>query len=384
MGRRWSIGLIVVLLSLAAWAPAAKSQTGAPLPPMPDPAVLDQVLADSKGAEIVPLRAPNYITRDLGQFSGPFRGVPGLFDVGRTVTYFDLDGVLRESVMPLKESRTSQLAPSLAVPPDGAPGQVIAATYDAAHGVRIAVAIFGPGGELPVIVRFYQPGGVFEDVEATVSEFEDPDGDGQVAELEAGAVIAFDRTCVTIGLHQICWAPPGEDVRDPATVEQVEMAEERLRAVYDFDATFLTEQAMPDIIGREVRGECARSLSGAKPFEDVRACVPNLGFASSEEALPGEPIALFTVPQPADIRTYSALDGSFLGGLPAGDYLVLDPMPDAQEPGDPALLFLVSGDGVNQYLIPATVMQGFGADEDLDPRQAAIKDGYASYRGWGS
>jgi hypothetical protein len=114
----------------------------------------------------------------------------------------------------------------------------------------------------------------------------------------------------------------------------------------------------------------------------MTTCKANMVIASSKNAVPNKPIAIIVLSAPADVRTYNTF-GSAVGVLPAGSYLVMSVPTATNDGGTPTVLFLVGLNG-NNYLIPSTVVQGFGAGAIGDTGQAGIRDGFVRYRlfGW--
>jgi hypothetical protein len=75
-------------------------------------------------------------------------------------------------------------------------------------------------------------------------------------------------------------------------------------------------------------------------------------------------------------------NGSFVGAVPAGEYLVVDATPNQSVPGQVGVLMLVNINSSDHFLIPNVPMQSFADSPLIDEFQAAIKDGMLRRRGF--
>ena len=174
--------------------------------------------------------------------------------------------------------------------------------------------------------------------------------------------------------HKLCAMRPS---RRSASRYREEILETLIIGV-DFD----DKNAIPDVLGKAQREACAAYLSSAVQLQrnELQA---NAILAVAKGGDANDPIALLILSSEANIRTYNA-GGVHIGDtLPAGSYVVLPTKVSSTAGGTPTALFLVSLGG-DTYLIPSTVMQGFGKGSIGNTGQAGIRDGFARYRlfGW--
>jgi len=391
MSRRFIVTLFALVLCIGIM-PYPVAASGQPLPPLPSQTIIDSVLAQTNGAQFTPMYAPNSITTQLATFTGVFQNIYTQLDMSQAVNYLNAAGTLRETVIPMLNSGSLVLDPDITAP--GAiprPGKIIGALFQPSRGTFFVVAIFKakattcPSCYAPDKVRFYYNSTQYYEDTLNWGEFLDPNGDQILESVDQGAIIAYKYTCVTMGMEQGCWDPYDYDEVRQKTVakNKVRSAYEDFKAVYDFDVKFYLSDALPDLLGYSQRTACAQQLINATTYNNLSSCLPNLFFTASKEVIANQPMALFVITQPADIRTYD-MNGNFVGGLPVGSYLVIDATPSVTTPGQAALVFLVNLDTVNHYLIPSVAVQGFSQSTAiLDKRYAALKDGLAGYRGFG-
>lgn len=214
--------------------------------------------------------------------------------------------------------------------------------------------------------------------------FADDNGDSQVDPADAGALISFKRSCITVGLLQVCWTPYAKPVvREVGKPEfKVSMTVAKFRAKYKFSTTIHAKMSVPDLIGKTQRETCAAYLATATVFSKMTACKPNAFLAAATETIDSQPIALLFARTALDVRAYDAT-GAFIGQLPRGKYLVLNTYTADDNAGTPTALFLVGLDG-STYLIPSRIMDGFGVGAIGNTGHAGLRDGFARYRmfGW--
>jgi hypothetical protein len=386
MARRFLsvVTLLMIMLGVAVQPAVA----AAALPPLPPQAVRDYVLSQTNGAQFTPIGTPTTIQSQLVGFNGPFDGVENLVDYSQAVHYITSTGKLTETVIPLRNSGSHLMRPNLTTP-DGFPGKIIGVLFQPSRGVMVIVGTYksmpgGTGAAQPDKIRFYSSSTQFTAVSYNWGSFVDINNDNQLEAFDEGAVIADEFSCVAVGLKQLCWDPYSyATVREgtgPKTL--VTNAFNHLRAIYNFNVDFYIKDSVPDLLGRTLRQQCAAQISSATSFNSLSSCTPSVVFSASKTLVSGQPIAIMVVQTSADVRTYDTA-GYFIGALPAGEYLVMDAMPQLTQSGQASLLFLVNADGVHHYLIPSTVQQGYGQSTAIDERYAGIRDGLMSWRGVG-
>jgi hypothetical protein len=365
--------------------------TGRALPPIPGQTILNRVISETGGPTFTPLNVSQYIMNRLtNRFSGVFDGVEDLVRPSQAVNYITTRGRLKETVIPLRNSRTAVLDPDMTTQGDNPrPGKIIGALFQPSrteNSVMVVVAVFRsdafncPECHRPEKLRFYYNNGSYYERGVIWGEFLDANGDNVPEAIDDGAVIAHRYTCLTVGLEQVCWEPYNRDLlRDPSFPRDiVDAAYHELDDVYEFSVDFVIGDAVPDLLGPTVRQRCANQLHDATYFTALSNCVPNAVFTSSKEVRSGQPIAIMSMLRSADLEAYTS-NGTYVGRLPVGDYLVMDATPYINTPGRIGVLFLVNSDTVHHYLIPSVVMQGFGSSA-IDKRIAGIKDGFAARR----
>jgi hypothetical protein len=389
--------LLVLMLGLMlAVTPLSVSANPPPLPPLPPASVINSVLASQGGAQFVPLDAPNLVFTRLAQFTGVLAGVQNQIDRMQAVSFIGTTGRVVEQVIPVANSRTLQLRPTLTTPGSSPrPGMVLGVAFHPHQPqnrrVMVVVAVFPPGSQNcttncpdPEKIRMYHNSTQYNEFSIEVGDYTDTDNDGGVEQVDEGAAISQRFTCFTIGLEQVCWQPSDHNVlrqRDqPKDIAYDAYTE--FKDLYDLEVDFYVDDAVPDILGYNARTACAGQMVTHSNFsQPLSNCTPNVVFGASKEEIAGQPIALFIALAPIDLRAYTHT-GNYVGTLPAGEYLVMDAMSNVTTPGAPMVSFLVGQNG-NHFLIPAVRTQGFGIGTGQDARQAGIRDGFASWRGWG-
>lgn len=383
--------ILCAILMIAVFGLTPAAANGQSLPPLPPQPIINSVLAQTNGAIYTPLGVPQTILTQLGGFGGAFTGAQNWFNVSQSVSYFDTNGRLRELIMPLQNSRYEILDPVFTAPGSNPrPAKVIGAVFQPSRGLMIAVAIFKPEAfgcpncEPPEKIRFYYTNTQYHEYSLYWGQFVDYYNDGVVELVDEGAVIAHKISCLNVGLEQVCWDPYDySQVRqEPQPKDIVYNAYTILKDVYDLGVDFYVDDAVPDILGGAQRAGCWAQYRTATSFNALSSCIANVVFSASKDAVSGQPIAVMVVLSSADVRTYRA-DGSFVGALPPGQYLVMDATPHITTPGAASLLYLVNADGVNHYLIPSNVVQGFGENPAFDERYAGVRDGLAGRRSFG-
>lgn len=386
MARRFLslVLFLAVTISLAVQSTTAS----APLPPLPSQAVRDYVLSQTNGPQFTPLGIPFIINLQLLNFGGIFDGVEDLVDYSQAVHYVTTSGRVTETVIPLTNSGLDLMLPDL-ITGDGKPGKLIGVLYQPSQGAMLIVGTYnsapsGSSGAPPDSLRFYLSNNQFITRAYSWGTFADINNDNQLEDIDEGAVIADGFSCIAVGLNQMCWTPSNYSTqRDATSKTLVATAVDHLSDAYSFDVDFAVQQAVPDLLGRSRRLQCATQLvSSLLNLPILNLCKPTVVFSASTTVVSGQPIAVMVVRTPADVRTYNSA-GSFVGSLPVGEYLVMDAMPQITQPGQPTLLYLVNADGVNHYLIPSVVQQGFGQNTTLDEWSAGIRDGLMAWRGVG-
>lgn len=380
------LACLVLLMSVSTPTLAGNS----PLPPLPPEWVINKVIRETGGAVFTPMFAPNSIRQQLVAFSGVFNNVENKVNFRQAVNYITTSGALTETIIPLVNSRIAVLDPDFTAPGlEPRPAKIIGASYRNGQGTTVVVAIFKPdawqcpGCEPPEKVRFYHNSTQYEEYSLYWGQYQDYGGDGRLEAVDEGALISHKFTCVAVGLEQVCWDPYSYSaLRDePTPKDLVYAAYTRAKDRYDLLVDFYVDDAVPDMVGAVNRFACAAQLRVATQFSSLSHCVPNVVFTASKSSINGQPMGIWVARNNIVMRAYTAA-GVFTGNLPAGEYLVIPARPYLTTPGTPDVLFLVNTDGVNHYLIPSVVMQGFGQNPAIDEGQAAIKDGTIRFRGF--
>jgi hypothetical protein len=367
---------LIFLLSITLQSDISAQTTLRQLPPLPSQAVINAVVAETGGAVFTPIDVPSSVLAEVGAISGIFSG--SVLDTDKAIHYIDGRGTLRESVVPIAGLHLLPLAPLMSAPgTPSRPGMIIGALHQPSRDAMWIVVTFTGILLQPDTVRFYYSPTEYYEQPVKVGIF-------SVANLaDAGGAMSSQRTCLTVGLQQVCWSPySAQQLRDqnqPAA--KVSLAEARFREIYNFSADIDAERAVPDLLGKSLRENCAAILLAAASFEQIDECKPNVFFASAKVLLPNQPIGLIVVRRPANIRTYNR-KGLFVGDLPAGKYLIMSVPVASALPGTPTVLYLVGLNG-SKYLIPSTVLQGFGIGAQGKTHAAAIRDGMVGYRAFG-
>jgi hypothetical protein len=376
--------LLAVMLQPSFAAEPSQERAKPPLPPLPDISIINGVIADTGGAEITPLGVPAAILDELAAFGAPF--TDAVLDPSQAVNLIDSKGTLRETLIPVAGLESANLAPTF-VTPGAKPkqGMVIGAIYQPGRGAMWVVVTFNnkPTPQPKLIRLYHNPTKYFQQA-VKLGTFEDDNGDLQVDPADAGAVISFKRSCITVGLSQVCWVPYSKPVvrESGKPALKVAMTVAKFRTAYKFTTIIDSKTAVPDIIGKTEREACAAYLATATVFTKMTACKANAFIAASTQTIDGQPIGLLFARTDLDVRTYDAT-GAFVGVLPRGKYLVLDTVAADDNAGTPTALFLVGLDG-STYLIPSRIIEGFGAGAIGNTGQAGIRDGFVRYRlfGW--
>jgi hypothetical protein len=387
----WSV-VAVLLCVLSLQTTISRSALKAPLPTPPSQEVIDSVIAATDGAQYTPLYMPSSVLDQLNSFSEPFTGIT--LDAGQAVHYITTKGNLLETLVPVAGLGTKTLTPDMIAPrkkpkpgkpvqPER-PGMVIGAWFQPELGPRWIVVTFKDNSELDKI-RFYKPNGNFSETALVRGKFKDDFGNGQVEQVDEGAIISDKRSCITVGLDQVCWKPVNHAlVRDETKpAKRAKKIEKKFANLYELGVNFDEKNAVPDLLGRIQREACAAFLNGTTSFNAMDACKANAILAAAKNADADDPIALLILSSEADVRTFDTAGNPINLPLPAGSYLVLPTPVTSTEAGTPTVLFLVGLNG-SSYLIPSSVMQGFGEGSIGNTAQAGIRDGFARYRmfGW--
>jgi hypothetical protein len=383
MSRRviWLLSLFIVLMGVTV-QPATAGKP--PLPSLPPRSVRTAVLSQTNGAQFTPIGVAPAVTNWLNAYGGVFADAENMFDLSQAVHYVTHDGRLTETILPLRNSGSKVLRPNMTAP--GAtrkPGRIIGALFQPTRGMMIVVAVWKDMNAVnPEKLRFYYNDTLYFEAGYKLGNFLDINGDHRLEPVDVGGIIAHNLTCVAVGLKQVCWAPYNSIVRSNTSRDLVHQAYEHMRDVYEISVDVFENDAVPDLYGRSSRVACANQMASATSFENLTDCIPTAVFTATKELRAGQPIAIMRVLSPVDVRAYTA-QGTYVGTLPPGDYAVMDGMPTVTEPGQPTLLFLVNADGVNHFLVPSVVQQGYGRSDVIDERRAALRDGLMSWRGVG-
>jgi hypothetical protein len=383
MKRSATLLAIALIFAFMLQPATGKGPKKPPLPALPDQSVIDAVVAATDGAVFTPLYLSSSLQNRFSNFGGVFSGVT--LDTSRAVHYITTGGDLLETLVPVAGLGSATLAPNMMTPGgQSKPGLIIGAWFQPPSDERFIVLTFKANGD-PDKIRFYRPNNNFVEGGLEKGTFNDHHNDHQIEPVDEGAVISDKRSCITVGLHQVCWAPAKhEEIRDETKPsKRVKNAASAFDDLYDVGVDFDDKNAVPDLLGKAEREACAAHLASATAFDDMVSCKANLVIATAKGSPdPDQPMALLVLSAPADIRTYDTA-GNFVGALPAGKYLVLATPTVDTDAGTPTALFLVGLNG-NNYLIASTIMQGFGDGAIGNTGQAGIRDGFVRYRcfGW--
>jgi hypothetical protein len=369
--RRLILTLTILFLCAASVSHRAAANPP-PLPPVPSAAILNQVITQTGGPTYTPLGVTDYVLTQLdSNFSGVLAGVRNKVSVYDTISYITTQGHLLESVMPLNNSGAENLAPDMTTPGSNPrPGKIVGVLFQPSRMVQVIVAVFKDTkpNTLPEKVRFYWNSTGYYEYSIKVDKFSDPDGNGQPAPIDGGAIIA----------HKYNYSQT-RDGDNPKNI--LYTAYTQAKVVYDLKVDFYVDDALPDPIGPTLRNNCARQMKLRLNWRNMGNCTPNLVFGASKEFMPGQPVALFVVSAAADLKAFKHT-GEYTGSLPAGSYLVVPATPNVTTDGNIGVLFLVNLDTQNHYLIPAIRMQGVAAGSGgSKDNYAVIKDG--STGSWG-
>ncbi|MBC8100416.1 MAG: hypothetical protein H7Y11_13310, partial [Armatimonadetes bacterium] len=294
------------------------------LPPVPSASILQQVI--NQGAPtFTPLGVPDAAITALVAFGGVFNGVENRVDVNQAVSYLATGGTLKETVIPLTNSGSTSLTPNMTTP-DGKRGKIIGAVYQPYRGSRatlVLVVVFKKSK--PDKVRMYYTNTQFYEYSAKWGTFPS----SVAGTYDEGALISHDLSCVTVGNKQVCWEPASySGVREqPYPKDVIYDAYTRAKDTYDLNNDFFVDDAVPDLIGPNVRANCAAQLDSG----GGSACDPNLYFSASKEAN-NDLMAIFVVDSPADLDAFTD-EGTYVGSLPAGEYVVVNATPNVVTPG---------------------------------------------------
>jgi hypothetical protein len=362
------------------------------LPPLPAPAVIAKVIAETQGPNYVPLNTAGVALTALQTLATtPLAAAAQQLDTTQAIHYFSLDTGLGRTVMPIRDSRSATLQADTKTPDDQLPAKIVGATFEPGKPVTVLVAVWKDSsqGRKPEEIRFYADGKLISpgDIKITIRKLKGTKK-GTPSTGDEGVIIAARETCFNFALDQICYGPK-KHTKDNSVAKIAEQADKDLSAVYDIKAKFDTDGALPEVMGTTQRQQCAANLAQAQQLTQsaLTNCKVNLIFTGVTKFDPNGPIGLFKVLQDADLKAYSP-DGTLVGRLPAGTYVVLDatPLEARSEPGTPGALFLVNANGKDHYLIPSQVVEGFGSSDDPEANdrrgQAGIKDGYIGGQGF--
>jgi len=387
--RKFGLIALVTLVTMLVLVVGTSSANPPNLPNKPQQQAVRSVVSQTNGVVLTPLGASSAIINALNAIGGAFSGIS--LDTANAVHYIDLNGTLKESVIPRAGMRTAALDPDMTTPGnDARPGKIIGAVHQPSRGAMWVVAVFKPnafscpGCEPPEKIRFYYNATQYHEYSIVWGTFFDNNGDNMVETVDEGAVIAHKRSCITIGLEQACWEPYSySDVRqDPQPKDIAYTAYTALKDAWDLRVDFYVDDAVPDIYGLSQRNTCAAYMASATVFTNMSACIPNVVITGAKETHHNKPLAIMVVLSSADVRTFD-VNAVSVGSLPVGQYVVRNAENANNHPGTATALFFTNLVGTG-YMVPTTVVQGFGNNSDYDIRVAGIKDGLAGYRlfGW--
>lgn len=372
----------MLLISVAGPA-SAGSQA---LPALPPSWLINKVISQTGGPTFTPIGAPEILYDGLMPLNGPLDFIEFYLDDEQAVSYIATNDYLYETVVPIWGASWMNLAPDITAPGTPAvPGQVIGATYQRGRGVMAIVATFPNWtSTTPNGLRFYYTSTSYYSALPVVATFYDPNADWMVEPTEEGAVISDKWSCIVVGLKQVCWAPYStSQLRDSGAVQSLLVAANaQAQSRYNLTVSFAVNDAVPDLIGTNRRYWCGSDFDVKQRFTEVMGgCQPNLAFVHATTTAVGQPIGLWVVRYPAELKAYD-MAGNYWGWLPPNSYLVMDATPSLNIPGQVGVLMLVDVYGSQHFLIPSNVMQGFGQSIIINEWEAAIKDGTLRFRGF--
>jgi hypothetical protein len=252
------------------------------------------------------------------------------------------------------------------------------------RGTMVLVVVF-KANDKPDKIRMYYGNEAYYEYPLMKDKF----AKGTAGTLDESPILAYNMSCVTVGEQQVCWQPDvNADVRETTYPKaKITEAYDRAKTNYDLKTKFFVDDAVPDLIGNLTREQCAAALKETVLPEGTAApalqvCDPNLYVSASTAKKDDEPIALWVVDQQADLKAFT-YDGTYLGYVPVGEYLVINATPNATTPGQFGVLMLVNINDYNShYLIPSIRIQQFAEKKNPKAQVAAIKDGATWYYGW--
>jgi hypothetical protein len=311
----------------------------------------------------------------LATFSGALDKVENKLEFSQAVSYFDRSGNLLELVIPLKSNGAAVLDPDLTAPGQNPmPGKIVGAIWQRGRGLMVMVALFQQGGNTlpPTSFRFYYNSTQYWQENLMYSKFVDYFNDGRLEAVDQGGLIASYNSCVSVGLEQVCWRPYSfEQVRDQMVKDQTQAAWDRAKNRYALSTSFTVVDSVPDMIGGSRRNNCANQLLNATSFASLSNCHPNLVMTHASTLTGGQPIGIWVVNAPADLKAYHS-NGTYAGSVPVGEYLVIDASPNLSAPGQVGVLFLVNINSNDHYLIPSVMMQSFANNNQIKEWQATV------------
>jgi len=355
------------------------------LPSIPSNVILNKVVSQTGGPTFTPLNVPGIFKSQLATFSGALDKVENKLEFSQAVSYFDRSGNLLELAIPLKGNGVAVLDPDLTAPGQNPmPGKIVGAIWQRGRGLMVMVALFQQGGNTlpPTSFRFYYNSTQYWEENLMYSKFVDYFNDGRLETVDQGGLIASYNSCVSVGLEQVCWRPYSfEQVRDQMVKDQTQAAWDRAKNRYALSTSFTVVDSVPDMIGGTRRSNCANQLLNATSFASLSNCRPNLVMTHASTLTAGQPIGIWIVNAPADLKAYRS-NGTYTGSVPVGEYLVIDASPNLSSPGQVGVLFLVNINSNDHYLIPSVMMQSFANSNQIKEWQAAVKDGTIGFRGF--
>jgi len=385
MRRSTLLTLIATLLLLISVTGLAAAGSEA-LPALPPAWLIERVITQTGGPTFTPIGAPDYLYDALVPLTGPLNNIESNLDDEQSVSYISTTNYLYETVVPIQDANMMQLTPDITAPGTPAvPGKIIGATYQRGRGVMAIVATFATwNSTFPNGLRFYYSSTQYYWTLPVTGQFYDPDQDLMVEDSEQGAVISDKWSCIVVGLKQVCWAPYStSQLRDSDAVRNLLLAANtQAQNRYNLTVSFGVNDAVPDLIGTNRRVLCRNEFGYAEQITAVKdPCQPNLAFVHATNTAVGQPIGLWVVRYPAQLKAYD-MRGVYRGWLAPNSYLVMDATPDRNVPGQVGVLMLIDIYGSQHYLIPSNVMQGFGQSIIINEWEAAIKDGTLRFRGF--
>jgi hypothetical protein len=396
--RKLAVLALLSMMCLASSFGAARAQGNQALPPLPAQPILDKVISETGGAKRTAIAVPQVITSQslavAVALNPKLAQAPAaaVFDLSGAVYYFGLDKALKRLLIPIANSESVPLGPTLTTA-DGLPAQMIGAGYDFSSGPIVLVVVWKDSkATKPQDLRVYTLTNgqlAFTTPNKLIYRKLKGNKNGKVAPLDKGVIIAARETCFSLSSDQICYAPTKQDKRaDAKAGAQIDDAIKALTKTYSVKAKIDADGALPEIAGVTARSACSAKLAAvtsAAAMVSIPECAANMAFAGVNDNPPGAVIGALSLTTAIDQPAYD-LSGNAVGRVAAGTYLIIDATPTITDAGMAGVLMLVNADGKQNVLIPSQIIEGFGDSDDktnnANKGQAGIKDATVGAHGF--